>query len=149
MIKIIAGIYGYKNPATGSVEAKTAKSAPFSCTPSEEERLVNLGVAAYEGAPPTPDTDPDADPDNDNDEGDEVKLENLTKKQLLAIANQIGISVPNKATNPEIIALIEKAQGEHDAEGDGQSGSPNTDPDADPDDDGDEGAPDLSAAMPE
>lgn len=45
MIKIIAGVYGYKK--NGRIEAKTVKSEPFSVEQKEEQRLVDAGVAVY------------------------------------------------------------------------------------------------------
>ncbi|MCI5996105.1 MAG: Rho termination factor N-terminal domain-containing protein [Blautia sp.] len=132
MIHIIAGIYGYKNPYTGAVEAKTAKSAPFSCSNEEESRLVSLGVAEYCDI-----VQDDEQAGNDGTSQEHEKdLEEMTKKELTALAESIGIKVPKRATNPDIITLIKDAQAEHD------------DYDAeDQDDDGD--APALSAAMPE
>lgn len=51
MIKIIAGTFGYRNPDTGLIEAKTPESKPFSIpnTPGmrTEADLVALGVAEY------------------------------------------------------------------------------------------------------
>lgn len=45
MIKIINGIYGYKQG--NSIIPKTKKDEPFECDAKEEARLVQLGVAKY------------------------------------------------------------------------------------------------------
>jgi hypothetical protein len=47
MIKIINGIYGYKQG--NSIIPKTKKDEPFECDKAEEARLVKLGVAEYVG----------------------------------------------------------------------------------------------------
>lgn len=47
MIKIINGIYGYKQG--NSIIPKTKKDEPFECDAKEEARLVQLGVAEYVG----------------------------------------------------------------------------------------------------
>ena len=154
MIKIIAGTYGYVNKKTGAVEAKDKKAQPFSCDKDEEARLVALGVAEYVGGV-NQDEDPDQDPDgkgqdngdahqgdqNDqkSDQEPEKTLADMTKKELTQIATDLGIELPKKATNQDIIEAIEKARAEH--EGD-------HDEDLDGEEDDDE-APALSAAMPE
>lgn len=154
MIKIIAGTYGYVNKKTGAVEAKDKKAQPFSCNKDEEARLVALGVAEYVGGV-NQDEDPDQDPDgkgqdngdahqgdqNDqkSDQEPEKTLADMTKKELTQIATDLGIELPKKATNQDIIEAIEKARAKH--EGD-------QDEDLDGEEDDDE-APALSAAMPE
>lgn len=45
MIRIIQGVYGYKQGL--SVIPKTIKDEPFTCAKEEEARLVKLGVAEY------------------------------------------------------------------------------------------------------
>ena len=154
MIKIIAGTYGYVNKKTGAVEAKDKKAQPFSCDKDEEARLVALGVAEYVGGV-NQDEDPDQDPDgkgqdngdahqgdqNDqkSDQEPEKTLADMTKKELTQIATDLGIELPKKATNQDIIEAIEKARAEHE-------GDQDEDPDGEADDDE---APALSAAMPE
>lgn len=130
MIKIIAGTYGYVNKKTGAVEAKDKKAQPFSCDKDEEARLVALGVAEYVG---------EVNQDEDPDQEPEKALTDMTKKELTQIATDLGIELPKKATNQDIIEAIEKARAEH--EGD-------QDEDLDGEEDDDE-APALSAAMPE
>ena len=118
MIKIIAGTYGYVNKKTGAVEAKDKKAQPFSCDKDEEARLVALGVAEYVGGV-NQDEDPDQDPDgkgqdngdahqgdqNDqkSDQEPEKTLADMTKKELTQIATDLGIELPKKATNQDII----------------------------------------------
>ena len=154
MIKIIAGTYGYVNKKTGAVEAKDKKAQPFSCDKDEEARLVALGVAEYVGGV-NQDEDPDQDPDgkgqdngdahqgDQNDQKSDQEPEKArrdgTKRELRRMATDLGIELPKKATNQDIIEAIEKARAEH--EGD-------QDEDLDGEEDDDE-APALSAAMPE
>lgn len=123
MIKMIAGIYGYRNK-DGAVEAKTVKSEPFSCTTEEEARLVGLRVAEY------------VQEDYGDEDSGEKPLENMTKKELTEIAEALGVELPKKATNPQIVALIRAARTEHESQGDDEDGD-------------DEDAPNPGAAMPE
>ena len=143
MIRIINGTYGYRNPETGAVEAKTAKSKPFSI------ELVAAGVAEYAGE------DIDQEPDNgkqaddvnaSKEEKDEIPKYSTkdTVQRLTEIAEKYGAKVKEGATKKEIVAAIDAAiagevgedidQDEHDDQDD---------------DDDDDMAPDLSAAMPE
>ena len=154
MIKIIAGTYGYVNKKTGAVEAKDKKAQPFSCDKDEEARLVALGVAEYVGGV-NQDEDPDQDPDgkgqdngdahqgdqNDqkSDQEPEKTLADMTKKELAHIATDLGIELPKKATNQDIIEAIEKARAEHEGDQDEDLGG----------EEDDDEAPALSAAMPE
>lgn len=157
MIRIINGTYGYRNPATNQVEAKTAKSKPFSIDADRERELVKAGVAEYVGK----DTDQDGAGQNDgqNKNQQPQKQEDQIPKystknsvaELTALAEKLGVKVKDGATKKEIVAAIDAAlaegnkanQGEHDdQDGAGQ----NNDQDGDDEDDD---ALDLSAAMPE
>lgn len=144
MIRIINGTYGYRNPVTNQVEAKTAKSEPFSIDTDRERALVDAGVAEYIGK----DTDQNNDGQDDQRKGnhDTQQDDHIPKystkntvAELTAIAEKLNIAVKEGATKKEIVAAIDAAlthgkntnQDEHDG----------------PDDDSQ--APDLSAVMPE
>ena len=147
MIRIINGTYGYRNPETGMVEAKTAKSKPFSTDADREHELVAAGVAEYAGEDIDQDPDDGKQPDNvqtaDNAKDEIPKYSTKdTVQKLTEIAEKYGVQVKEGATKKEIVAAIDAAiaskadedidRGEHDDQ-----------------DDDDDMAPDLSAAMPE
>lgn len=164
MIRIINGTYGYRNPITNQVEAKTAKSKPFSIDADRERELVKAGVAEYVGK----DTDQDGAGQNDgpNKNQQPQKQEDQIPKystknsvaELTALAEKLGVNVKDGATKKEIVAAIDAAlaqgnkanQDEHDdQDGAGQNdGGQNNDQDGDDEGDDDD-APNLSAAMPE
>lgn len=56
----------------------------------------------------TPDQTPPDNPDN-QDQDKEVKLENLTKKELVLMAKEKNVQVNEKQTKEEIINLLKKA----------------------------------------
>lgn len=56
----------------------------------------------------TPDQTPSDNPDN-QDQDKEVKLENLTKKELILMAKEKNVQVNEKQTKEEIINLLKKA----------------------------------------
>lgn len=47
-----------------------------------------------------------------NTENTGKALSEMKKAELLALATEKGITVPDKATNPEIVKLIEEAGGQ-------------------------------------
>lgn len=163
MIRIINGTYGYRNPITNQVEAKTAKSKPFSIDADRERDLVNARVAEYVGM--------DADQDDDGNDGQHKENQDTqqndqipkystknTVAELTAIAEKHGVKVKEGATKKEIVAALDAAlaQGKktNPDEHDGQDGASqnNDEQSADKNGDGeddDDKAPDLSAAMPE
>ncbi len=103
MIKMVAGIYGYKKD--GKLEAKNAKSEPFNLDPKEEERLVQAGVAKYVEVEPIRVI---TQADNEN----AVKNKELTEmsfEELKALAAEKGISVSGKSKQAYIDALMEAA----------------------------------------
>ena len=132
MIKMIAGIYGYKRK-DGTIEAKTVKSGPFECSKDEEARLVKLGIASYVEDQEAPEADDDGEPA-------EKPLEEMSKKELTEVAESLGVKIPARATNAQIIELINAAKAEHDSQGDELD---------DGEDGDDEPIPTPGAAMPE
>lgn len=76
MIKIIAGVYGYKE--NGIISPKDKDSEPFSLDPEREAELVAQGVAEYANVIiPEADQDP-ADPEDDSQNGADQTSDSLT-----------------------------------------------------------------------
>jgi len=68
-------------------------------------RVLNLGVKAPE----------DEFEELVTEDEEEIDLEAMTKKELTAYANEIGIKVPSRARKAEIIELIQKFEDEEDS----------------------------------
>lgn len=131
MIKIINGTYGFRNPRTGIIEAKTAKSEPFSLVAEREAELVSAGVAEYVGDEPA-ETD-----FADTEDAEYSYSDKNTVAELRTIADKLGVTVPDRATKKQIIAALDDAlSAALDAEGEEEY------------EDG-EDAPDISAILPE
>ena len=141
MIKIINGTYGYRNPKTGQVEAKTVKSEPFSLDHERELELVNQGTAEFTKQSVQ-------DPDDDQDDGEDLLPKynvKMTVAALVEAAGKYGVEVPDGATKADIVKMIDdKLAGVEDGDQDEDDGQDDTQ-----DDDQDAQAPDLSAQMPE
>lgn len=106
MIRIINGTYGYRDPETGFIEAKTSKSEPFELTGEREKQLVEAGVAEYVECAPV-------------HSEEEIKYsERSTKDELKAVAEKVGAEVNEEMAKKEMIAAIEEAlnEEEHDSE---------------------------------
>lgn len=84
MIKIVKGIYGYRN-ADGVITPKTENSEPFELTKEMEERLVKLGVAVQTDkvAPVQP-------------ESREEELEKMSYEDIKKLAKELGIKQGKK-----------------------------------------------------
>lgn len=152
MIRIINGTYGYRNPQTGVVEAKTVKSKPFTLPEDREDELVAAGVAEYVGE------DVSSDGGNASEapasKADELEYSDKnTVAELKAIAEKLGIEVAERATKKQIIEALdaakagasdedEKSEDDDNAEDAGEESG---------EDDGEDGgdAPDITAALPE
>ena len=92
MIKIINGIYGYKQG--NSIIPKTKKDEPFECDKAEEARLVQLGVAVYV---------------TEKVEEVEEAVE-ITKEDLIAQFKALGLKGNPKSMKAEtLIAKIKEA----------------------------------------
>ena len=98
MIKMIAGIYGYR--INGRVEAKTSKSAPFKCDPKEEARLVKAGVAVY-----TEETEKTVAPETHKVA---KEITEMNFNELKALASEKGITVKGNSKQAFIDALLKK-----------------------------------------
>ncbi len=107
MIKIIKGVYGYRN--NGAVEAKTAKSAPFKCSSLEEARLVKAGVAEYvkeSEAVVTP---------AENAKATEKRIEDMSYQELQAQAKAMGLTVEGNKKADYIEAIKNAVKGGEEA----------------------------------
>lgn len=149
MIRIVNGTYGYRNPQTGVVEAKTAKSKPFTLPEDREDELVAAGVAEYVGEDVSSDGgDASEAPASKADEL--VYSDKNTVAELKAIAEKLGIQVAERATKKQIIEALDaaKADESNDEESEGEEADDaESDGEDDGEDDGD--APDITAALPE
>lgn len=103
MIKIIQGIYGYRN-ADGVIQEKKEDSEPFELTKDQEERLVRRGVAVYvneEVAPVQP-------------QSREEELQEMSYEDIKKLAKELGIKQGKKE---EMIAEILEAEEDDEEEG--------------------------------
>lgn len=100
MIKIIKGIYGYKE-ANGTITQKTKKDKPFELTEKQEERLVRRGVAIYV-------KEPEVAPVQQGKET--MNLAEMPYNGLKHMAAELGISSEGK--KEELVARIKEAQNE-------------------------------------
>lgn len=103
MVKIIQGIYGYRN-ADGVIQEKKEDSEPFELTKDQEERLVKRGVAVYVNTEVAP-----AQPQSREEELQEMSYEGIKK-----LAKEHGIKQGKKE---EMIAEIMEAEEEDGEEG--------------------------------
>ena len=105
MIKIVKGVYGYRNK-NGVIEPKTAASPAFSLTEEQEMRLVKRKVAVFvensEVAPVQP--------------GNlQEQLENMNINDLKKLAKEKGIDQGNKKDMIAAILELEEQGQEEDA----------------------------------
>lgn len=127
MIKIIAGVYGYKE--NGIILPKDKDSEPFSLDPEREAELVTQGVAEYanviipeaeqqpaedpaepEAEEPEQDLEPEADGDEDPQSEKAEKPEYSDKMRLTelqALAGAYGLDAQNMRTKAEVIKLLD------------------------------------------
>lgn len=134
MIKIIAGVYGYKE--NGIILPKDKDSEPFSLDPEREAELVTQGVAEYanviipeaeqqpaedpaepEAEEPEQDLEPEADGDEDPQSEKAEKPEYSDKMRLTelqALAGAYGLDAQNMRTKAEVIKLLDDYFAEED-----------------------------------
>lgn len=129
MIKIIAGVYGYKE--NGIILPKDKDSEPFSLDPEREAELVAQGVAEYanviipeaelepepEAEEPEQDLEPEADGDEDPQSEKAEKPEYNDKMRLTelqALAGAYGLDAQNMRTKAEVIKLLDDYFAEED-----------------------------------
>lgn len=108
MIKIVKGIYGYRNHE-GVIEPKNTTSSPFSLTGEKEAELVRKGIAVYVGG--LPDAEPDEDShgdtspvENAEDIQENVNVWDMDYNDLQRYAKELGVSA--KGTKTELIERI-------------------------------------------
>lgn len=130
MIKMIAGVFGLpvKQPGKKTrVVAKGPSDGPFSASPEQEARLVDLGLARYvdepaedaivdDGGPigfgeaPPDDYAPDAESaEDDVDEQEARPIEELNAKELRALGKEYGLTFKANAKKEDMIAQIKAA----------------------------------------
>lgn len=119
MIKIVRGVYGFKDE-NGIIRPKTAADEPFELLAEQEERLVSLGVAEYVGGiedeqgPIGFDEIPPEDFVEDDAEAMEeiIDLETLSGKELRELGKDYGLTFKANAKKAEMIEAITEAQKE-------------------------------------
>lgn len=106
MIKIVKGVYGYRNK-NGVIEPKTVESPAFSLTEEQETRLVKRKVAVYvenqEVAPV-------------QQESLEEQLENMNFNDLKKLAKEKGVEQGNKKDMIAAILELEEQGQEEESE---------------------------------
>ena len=123
MIKIIAGVYGYKE--NGIILPKDKDSEPFSLDPEREAELVAQGVAEYANViipeaelEPEPETagaeqQPAEDPQSEKTEKPEYS-DKMRLTELQALAGAYGLDAQNMRTKAEVIKLLDDYFAEED-----------------------------------
>ena len=129
MIKIIAGVYGYKE--NGIILPKDKDSEPFSLDPEREAELVAQGVAEYanviipeaelEPEPETEEPEQDLEPEADGDEDPQSEKaekpeysDKMRLTELQALAGAYGLDAQNMRTKAEVIKLLDDYFAEED-----------------------------------
>ena len=126
MIKIISGVYGYRNEK-GAYVPKTSKSGPFSLSKAEEKRLVDRKVAVYVSEAEKQNTD---NPENDSGK---PKYNVKTKADKLGkMMKAVGLLPRAGMSRAEMVAALDKYYEQKEAE----NADDSTD---DADDDSDDG----------
>lgn len=105
MIKIIHGVYGHVDKM-GIVRPKTEADPPFSLTPEQEARLVQLGVAAYVGNAPVEEEPLDIGEISVED----VSLSERSVKELREIGKEYGLTFKVGASKADMVKAIEAAE---------------------------------------
>lgn len=117
MIKIVKGIYGYRNQE-GVIEPKNTASSPFSLTEEKEAELVRKGIAVYVDEFPYTESDEDGGEDASPGENSEdispgengeyvqenTDIWNMDYNELQRYAKELGISA--KGTKAELTERI-------------------------------------------
>ena len=132
MIKIVRGVYGFKDK-NGIVRPKTEADEPFELLPEQEARLVSIGVAEYVGGIDEEQADEteqggideeqdpigfDETPPEDfvEDEAEVMEeiidLETLSGKELREIGKEYGLTFKANTKKADMIAAITEAQKE-------------------------------------
>ena len=122
MIRIIRGVYGYLDK-DGIVRPKTEADAPFSLLPEQEARLVDLGVAQYVDnvnyAPEAEDIELEGVADDV-----EIPLSEYSVKELRELGKEYGITFKVGISKAEMVAAIEAAEAEMNADAEDDEPAP-------------------------
>lgn len=128
-IKIVAGVFGHRNGAR--VEAVRAGDPPIEVEESIAERLIKAGVAELvkEEPEPAPVETSQIEADDETESVDEFPEYNvrMTRAQLVEIAEQVGIDadeIKNAETKGDLIALLDEARDEFEADAEAPSFDP-------------------------
>ena len=117
MIKMIAGVYGYKEG--GIIMPKDKNSEPFSLDPEREAELVACGVAVYanliipedpKGTDKNNEDGQNGDDSQDNEDGQKQKPEYSEKMklpELQALAASYGLDAQKMRAKAEVVKLLD------------------------------------------
>lgn len=128
MIHIVRGVYGYLDK-DGIVRPKTDADAPFELSPEQEERLVRLGVAEYVekvNSAPVAEAEPGVSTEEAPTDG--ISLADLSVKELREIGKEYGLTFKVGISKAEMVAAIEEAEANVDAEEEDGEDTPTFDP---------------------
>ena len=112
MIKMIAGVYGYREG--GIITPKDKNSEPFSLEPEREAELVKRGLAVYANLI-IPEEEPEPAGQNDdgsqNDEDGQKQKPEYSEKmklpELQALAASYGLDAQKMRAKAEVIKLLD------------------------------------------
>lgn len=112
MIKMIAGVYGYREG--GIITPKDKNSEPFSLEPEREAELVERGLAVYANLI-IPEEEPEpagqnGDDSQDDEDGQKQKPEYSEKMklpELQALAASYGLDAQKMRAKAEVIKLLD------------------------------------------
>lgn len=134
MIRIIAGVYGYRE--NGIITPKDKDSRPFSLNPEREAELVRLGIAEYIDAVMMGDKKEITQPDEEHGQGNEADHDcyyesveynsEMKLAQLKKMANEHGINTNKMKSKAEVINALDQYFAEVDNQ-DTEDDKPNED----------------------
>ena len=112
MIKMIAGVYGYREG--GIITPKDKNSEPFSLEPEREAELVKRGLAVYANLI-IPEEEPEPAGQNDdgsqNDEDGQKQKPEYSEKmklpELQALAASYGLDAQKMRAKAEVVKLLD------------------------------------------
>ena len=110
MIKMIAGVYGYREG--GIIMPKDKNSEPFSLNPEREAELVTRGVAEYANLiipeePKPADQNDDSRNDEDGQKQKPEYSEKMKLPELQALAASYGLDAQKMRAKAEVIKLLD------------------------------------------
>lgn len=133
MIKIVRGVYGFKDK-DGIVRPKTAADEPFELLPEQEERLVKRGVAEYVGKVESEQVPEEVEQEEIESEQapigfdempeEETALSDLSVKELRAIGKEYGLTFKVGTSKDDMVKAIEAAEAELNTEAEDDESEP-------------------------